>query len=66
VCFLSILGSEMIAGISGLGSRIVTLGEGMNTAEMFAYIAFVIVMAMILNISLTRMQRRFGETGGRA
>jgi ABC-type nitrate/sulfonate/bicarbonate transport system permease component len=59
--FLAILGSEMIAGLRGLGSRIVALAEGMNTAEMFAYIVFVIFLAMILNITLSQMQRRFGE-----
>jgi ABC-type nitrate/sulfonate/bicarbonate transport system permease component len=62
--FLAILGSEMIAGLRGLGSRIVTLAEGMNTAEMFAYIVFVIMLAMILNVALSKMQRRFGETPG--
>jgi len=61
--FLAILGSEMIAGLRGLGSRIVALAEGMNTAEMFAYIVFVIFLAMILNITLSQMQRRFGKTG---
>jgi ABC-type nitrate/sulfonate/bicarbonate transport system permease component len=61
--FLAILGSEMIAGLRGLGSRIVTLAEGMNTAEMFAYIVFVIMLAMILNVTLSHMQRRFGEAG---
>ena len=64
--FLSILGSEMIAGLRGLGSRIVWLAEGMNTAEMFAYIVFVIIMAAILNMSLTRLQKRFSEAGGAA
>jgi ABC-type nitrate/sulfonate/bicarbonate transport system permease component len=59
VAFLSILGSEMIAGLRGLGSRIVTLAEGMNTAEMFAYIVFVIILAAILNMVLTNMQKRF-------
>ncbi len=59
VGFLSILGSEMIAGLRGLGSRIVSLAEGMNTAEMFAYIVFVIIFAAILNTVLTDMQRRF-------
>ena len=59
--FLSILGSEMISGLRGLGTRIVTLAEGMNTAEMFAYILLVIVLAIILNVSLTNVQRRFNE-----
>ena len=57
--FLSILGAETISGLHGLGSRISTLAEGMNTPEMFAYILFVILMSIILNISLTMMQRRF-------
>jgi ABC-type nitrate/sulfonate/bicarbonate transport system permease component len=61
VAFLSILGSEQIAGLRGLGTRIVRLGEGMNTAEMFAYIVFVILMALVLNITLTRVQRRFSR-----
>lgn len=59
--FLSILGSEMISGLRGLGTRIVMLAEGMNTAEMFAYILLVIVLAIILNTSLTNVQRRFNE-----
>jgi ABC-type nitrate/sulfonate/bicarbonate transport system permease component len=59
--FLAILGSEMIAGLRGLGSRVANLAEGMNTAEMFAYIVFVIILAGILNLTLSMMQRRFGE-----
>jgi ABC-type nitrate/sulfonate/bicarbonate transport system permease component len=64
--FLSILGSEMIAGLRGLGSRVVTLAEGMNTIEMFAYILFVILTAAALNVSLTRMQARFSAPGERS
>jgi len=59
VAFLSILASEQIAGLRGLGTRIVRLGEGMNMAEMFAYIVFVIIIAGLLNVSLTRLQRHF-------
>jgi ABC-type nitrate/sulfonate/bicarbonate transport system permease component len=59
--FLSILGSEMIAGLRGLGSRIVTLAEGMNSVEMFAYIVFAILIAAILNLSLTRLQTHFSQ-----
>jgi ABC-type nitrate/sulfonate/bicarbonate transport system permease component len=62
--FLAILGSEMIAGLRGLGSRVANLAEGMNTAEMFAYIVFVIILAFILNIALSTAQRRFGEAKG--
>jgi ABC-type nitrate/sulfonate/bicarbonate transport system permease component len=57
--FLSILGSETISGLRGLGTRIANLSEGMNTPEMFAYILLVILLAIILNVSLTNLQRRF-------
>jgi ABC-type nitrate/sulfonate/bicarbonate transport system permease component len=59
ICFLSIIGSEMIASLMGLGNRIVTLGEGMHTAEMFAYIVFVVAISMALNLGLTALERRF-------
>ena len=42
LAFLSILGSETIASLAGLGHRIVDLAESMDTARMFAYIFFVI------------------------
>jgi ABC-type nitrate/sulfonate/bicarbonate transport system permease component len=59
--FFSIIGSEMIAGLDGLGSQIVQLGEGMNTAAMFAYILFVILIAAILNTLLSLLQSRFNR-----
>jgi len=62
--FLSIIGSEMIAGLQGLGSQIVRLAEGMNTAEMFAYVLFVILIATLLNSGLTALQKRFSGAGG--
>lgn len=60
LCFLAIIGSEMIAGLQGLGTAIVKLGEAMNTAEMFAYILFVILLASLLNLGLSALQARFG------
>src|SRR5215468_4286757 len=42
VALLSILGSETIASLAGLGHRIVHLAEAMDTARMFAYIAFAV------------------------
>ncbi len=49
VALLSILGSETIASLAGLGHKIVHLAEGMETATMFAYIAFVVAIAAFLN-----------------
>ena len=58
VALLSILGSETIASLAGLGHRIVQLGEGMDTARMFAYIAFVVVIALILNMAVSILEAR--------
>jgi ABC-type nitrate/sulfonate/bicarbonate transport system permease component len=58
VALLSILGSETIASLAGLGHRIVHLAEGMETARMFAYIAFAVVIAATLNTVVTTLERR--------
>jgi ABC-type nitrate/sulfonate/bicarbonate transport system permease component len=58
VALLSILGSETIASLAGLGHRIVHLAEGMETARMFAYIAFAVVIAATLNTITTTLERR--------
>ncbi|MPZ55898.1 MAG: ABC transporter permease subunit [Rhizobiales bacterium] len=60
VALLSIIGSETIASLAGLGHRIVHLAEGMDMARMFAYIAFVVAIAAILNTVVSSL-----EAGGR-
>src|SRR5499433_2747716 len=49
VALLSILGAETLSSVSGLGHRIVSLGENMDMARMFAYIVFVVAIAVSLN-----------------
>jgi ABC-type nitrate/sulfonate/bicarbonate transport system permease component len=58
VALLSILGSETIASLAGLGHKIVHLAEAMETARMFAYIAFAVVIAAILNFIVTGLEAR--------
>ena len=58
VALLSILGSETIASLAGLGHRIVHLAEAMETARMFAYIAFAVVIAAFLNTAVSTLERR--------
>ena len=58
VALLSILGSETIASLAGLGHRIVHLAEGMDTARMFAYIAFAVAIAASLNTVVTMIETR--------
>jgi ABC-type nitrate/sulfonate/bicarbonate transport system permease component len=58
LAFLAILGSETIASLSGLGHRIVMLAEGMDTARMYAYIAFAVGIAAILNVIVSFLEAR--------
>jgi ABC-type nitrate/sulfonate/bicarbonate transport system permease component len=58
VALLSVIGSETIASLAGLGHRIVNLAEGMETARMFAYIGFVVMIAALLNIAVSSLEAR--------
>jgi ABC-type nitrate/sulfonate/bicarbonate transport system permease component len=58
IALLAILGSETIASFAGLGHKIAELAEGMETARMFAYIAFVVAIAATLNTITTSFERR--------
>jgi ABC-type nitrate/sulfonate/bicarbonate transport system permease component len=58
VTLLSVLGSETIASLAGLGHKIVHLAEAMETARMFAYIAFAVVIAGLLNSAVSSLERR--------
>jgi ABC-type nitrate/sulfonate/bicarbonate transport system permease component len=58
LAFLSILGTETIASFAGLGHRIVELGENLDTSNMFAYIIFVIIIALLLNFALSFAEER--------
>jgi ABC-type nitrate/sulfonate/bicarbonate transport system permease component len=58
IALLSILGSETIASLAGLGHHIVELAENMDMARMFAYIVFVVLMVAILNAVVSRLEAR--------
>jgi len=58
VALLSIIGSETIASLAGLGHRIVHLAEGMEMARMFAYIVFVVFIAATLNTLVSSLEAR--------
>jgi ABC-type nitrate/sulfonate/bicarbonate transport system permease component len=58
VALLSIIGSEVIASLAGLGHHIVQLGEGMDMPRMFAYIAFVVAIAATLNTAVSFLEAR--------
>jgi ABC-type nitrate/sulfonate/bicarbonate transport system permease component len=58
VALLSILGSETIASLAGLGHKIVHLAEAMEMARMFAYIVFVVAIAATLNTIVSTLEAR--------
>jgi ABC-type nitrate/sulfonate/bicarbonate transport system permease component len=58
IAFLAIIGSETIASLSGLGHQIVTFAESMNMTAMFAYIVFVIIIALMLNSLVSSIEAR--------
>ena len=58
VALLSVIGSETIASLAGLGHRIVDLAENMDMARMFAYIVFVVAIAALLNTLVSILERR--------
>ena len=64
LAFLAILGSETIASFSGLGHQIAGLAENMDTASMFAYIVFVLLIAFLLNFALSFAEARGKREGG--
>lgn len=64
LAFLSILGSETIASFSGLGHQIAGLAENMDTASMFAYIIFVLMIAFLLNFAVSFVEARGRREGG--
>src|SRR5262249_32290579 len=58
VALLSIIGSETIASLAGLGPRIVHLAAGMGVAPPFADIAVVGASAAILNALVSVLEAR--------
>jgi len=58
VALLAVLGSETIASFAGLGHRIAQLADAMETARMFAYIAFAVAIAAALNAAMNFLERR--------
>ena len=58
VALLSILGAETLSSVSGLGHKIVSLGENMDMARMFAYIAFAVAIAVSLNALVSWLDAR--------
>jgi ABC-type nitrate/sulfonate/bicarbonate transport system permease component len=58
IAFLVILGGETISSLAGLGHRIVSLAENMESSQMFANIIFAVLMAFIINGTVSFVEAR--------
>jgi ABC-type nitrate/sulfonate/bicarbonate transport system permease component len=58
LAFLSILGTETISSLGGLGHQIVTASERIETAKMFAYIFLAIIISFLLNAFVSYLEHR--------
>jgi len=64
ICISSVLGGEAISAANGLGHSIALSGELLDSAQMYAWICYVVVIVVVVNKSLTAVetmaQRRVG------
>jgi ABC-type nitrate/sulfonate/bicarbonate transport system permease component len=58
ICFASVLGGETISSVSGVGRNIALAAELMEPARMYAWIVFVILVALGLNSLVSALENR--------
>ena len=63
ICFAAVLGGETLSSIAGVGRNIALAAELMEPARMFAWIAFVVLTALVLNLVLSGFDRRARGSG---
>ena len=63
ICFAAVLGGETLSSIAGVGRNIALAAELMEPARMFAWIAFVVATALVLNLVLSGFDRRARGSG---
>ena len=63
ISFASVLGGETISSVSGVGRAIALAAELMEPARMVAWIVFVVVTALALNILVSAIEHRMRGAG---
>jgi ABC-type nitrate/sulfonate/bicarbonate transport system permease component len=56
ICVASVLGGEAISATSGVGHMIAYAAELMETARMYAWVVYVIIVAVVLNLVLSAIE----------
>jgi ABC-type nitrate/sulfonate/bicarbonate transport system permease component len=64
ICFASVLGGETLSSIAGIGRNIALAAELMEPARMYAWIAFVVLTAITLNLLVSGFEKRASAGGG--
>ncbi len=66
ICFASVLGGETLSSVAGIGRNIAMAAELMEPARMYAWIAFVVLTAITLNLLVSGFEKRASSRGGNA
>jgi ABC-type nitrate/sulfonate/bicarbonate transport system permease component len=61
ICIAAVLGGETLAALSGVGKSIALSAELMETARLFAWIAYVVTLSVTLNLLALAAERRDDE-----
>ena len=64
ICFASVLGGEALASVAGVGRNIALAAELMESARMYAWITFVVLTAVALNLLMTSIENRVARSEG--
>jgi ABC-type nitrate/sulfonate/bicarbonate transport system permease component len=58
ICIASVLGAETLASVAGVGRSIALSAELMETARLYAWIAFVVILSVMLNLMALAFETR--------
>jgi ABC-type nitrate/sulfonate/bicarbonate transport system permease component len=58
ICIAAVLGGETLAALAGVGKSIALAAELMDTARLYAWIAFVVIISVTLNLLVLAAESR--------
>ncbi len=58
ICIASVLGGETLASVAGVGRSIALSAELMETARLYAWIMFVVILSVMLNLMVLAAETR--------
>jgi ABC-type nitrate/sulfonate/bicarbonate transport system permease component len=61
ICIAAVLGGETLAALSGIGKSIALAAELMETARLYAWIAYVVTVSVTLNLLALAVEQRGDE-----